>query len=149
MTTSTTPQTQENQMNALVQASNLFAESPKELSKTLSGLKTMTPGVNIAPAYMEFAKEGQTVRGIFLGFMMQEFTDQNTGEIRELECIGVMDEQQNVSINAGTSLVGAFKASKLAQYSPIEIKYTGQKKVQRGFMKVYEVRPLVAPGEKN
>lgn len=135
--------------NALVEASKFFATNPAEMSATLAELPEMSTGMNIAPAYLEFEKEGQSVRGIFLGFMMQEFTDEQTGEIKNLECVGVMDDKQNVSINAGTALVGAFKSSQLAQFSPVEITYAGQKKVKRGYMKVYEIRPLIKASEKN
>lgn len=135
--------------NALVEASHYFATNPNEAGKTLAELDSMTAGVNIAPQYLEFAEIGQKIRGVFMGFVLQDFTDTETGEIKTLECVGIMDADQNVFINAGTSLVGTFKATNLAQYSPVEVTYTEHRKVKRGYMKVYSVRPLIKASEKN
>jgi len=113
----------------------------ESLGTSLASLKSSKAGINIIPEYYEFTKDGEKVRGIFLGFQKFEIVDAETGEFKILDSIVWIDQNKKLWSNAGVSLVGAMR--NVSQNTPIEIEFIELKKVAKGKMKVYSVRPLI------
>lgn len=125
--------------------SDLTQVRPEEIEAQLSGLAKMETGINLAFRYKEFVDKGDKARGVFMGFVQFEKVDKETGKVSMLDAVAWMEADRTVYQNAGTALVSAFKTHWLAQGTPIEVEYQGQKKVERGYMKEYALRPLTKP----
>lgn len=131
----TTNQTAE--ISLLSQNSNNIA-SLLEASTVLANLD---PVLKLEKAYLELAKEGDSVRGIFYGYSTINLTDNETGELIEKEAVQfIMDKQ--IFLNSGVSMVRKFKAANLAIGTPVEVCFTEKVKTQNGNVKDYSITLL-------
>lgn len=119
-------------VSALVIPKDTFAV----IKKTAAGLDKMETGISLAPRYFEFEAPGDSVRGVFVGFKNLTLSD------RETTAVLWMDKDMNVFLNSGVNLVDTFQGVGLEIGAPVEITYVEKKKVERGSVKVYDVRIL-------
>ena len=131
----TTNQTAE--ISLLSQNSNNIA-SLLEASTVLANLD---PVLKLEKAYLELAKEGDSVRGIFYGYSTINLTDKETGEAIEKEAVQFIIDKQ-IFLNSGVSMVRKFKAANLAIGTPVEVCFTEKVKTQNGNVKDYSITLL-------
>lgn len=126
-------------------SSTINRDALAAIRETLSKIEEMEPGVSLAPTYFEFENTGDSVRGVFIGYKQLTVQDaERDGELKEITAVGWMNLDESVSVNAGVSLVGIFQQSGIQIGTPVEITFKGRKKVERGSVKVYDVRPLMS-----
>ena len=99
--------------------------------------KNFKTGLSLSPVYKEFEK-GESIKVVFLGFKLLQKKD--NGGIKELPAVIWMDEKQATWVNAGASLVSAFES--VPEGTAVMITFTGEKPVQTGNLKQYEVKPI-------
>lgn len=102
-----------------------------EASKSLNKLK---PVVTLTSEYLEFSKVGDKFRGFYLGLGSVNVTDKNTGEMKELSAVRLMNDGK-CYINAGVVLVDEIKKSGITAGTPIEITFAKKE----GNTKIYEI----------
>lgn len=94
--------------------------------------------ISIVPQYMEFGKQGETERGIFMGYTVINKKDElHPGQLVEIKCIQWLNNGK-MYMNGGVALVDKFKS--LPVGTPVEIEYTG--KGSNGKTKVFDVTLL-------
>ena len=96
---------------------------------------------NIVPKYREFTKQGDSMRGLWLGFKEMNIKDKETGELTPIPAamwVGIEDGNMKTFINAGVALVNEFKRACLDEGMEIEISYQGK----NGDTKVYDITLL-------
>lgn len=104
---------------------------------TARALPQMEVAVSIVPKYFEFESIGQSVRGVFLGFLTVHKKNDD-GELVPLPCVQWMDAAGAIYINAGTTLLQAFNSFTPHRGTPVEITYAAKNKNT----KVYDVKLL-------
>lgn len=127
------------------EATELLLDAPVEMEHTdfnsflalARQLPTMEVAVSIVPKYFEFESVGQSVRGVFLGFMTVNKKNDD-GELVPLACVQWMGADGSVFINAGTTLLSAINNFTPKVGTPIEIQYVSKKERT----KIYDVRIL-------
>lgn len=108
------------------------------IEDSLQKLETMESGIALNAKYREFDATGETVRGVYLG--MKTIFKKDNGEVKPIECASWIDAAKQVWISGAKILVS--QCSELPQGTPVEITYTEKIKVEMGYAKSFEVRPL-------
>jgi hypothetical protein len=102
-------------------------------------LETVKATPNIAPKYIEFNVPGQKIRGFYLGNSKVEKKEND--ETKVIPVI-LLATAKGVFMNGGVSLVDTMtKFCRVGE--AVEIEFIGLKKVSKGNLKEYAVRPLV------
>lgn len=113
------------EFSALVEASS--AAKLKEKKAVLS----------LTAEYLELEKPGESFRGIFIGFQSMSVTDQQTGELKEIQAARFLIDR-GVKINGGVVLVNEIKRSGIGSGTPVEVTY----KEKKGQVKIYTLTLL-------
>ncbi|MBD1207495.1 MAG: hypothetical protein H9535_03640 [Ignavibacteria bacterium] len=108
------------------------------IEDSLQKLEAMESGIALNAKYREFDATGETVRGVYLG--MKTIFKKDNGEMKPIECASWIDSTKQVWICGAKILVS--QCSELPQGTPVEITYTEKVKVDMGFAKSFDVRPL-------
>lgn len=109
-----------------------------QIESSLAQIKKMRTGISMNAKYREFNKEGDSVRGVFIGFRTIYKSD--GGERKPLRAAAWIDEDKAVWINAGTALCS--QCEQIPEGTPVEITYSESIKVEMGKVKIYDVKPL-------
>ncbi|MGL5133076.1 MAG: hypothetical protein ACRC78_11145 [Planktothrix sp.] len=126
----------------------LTEEFNKAIDAGIARLKSdkLQKGISLSPKYMEFEKEGEKSRGIFLGIRV--ITKNNDpdkvakGEPQKvtIPCATWVDASKDVWMNGGIAFVNAFSEMQIGQ--AFEVELTGKKPSGAGKVKLYSVSPL-------
>lgn len=126
----------------------LTEEFNKAIDAGIDRLKSdkLQKGISLSPKYMEFEKEGEKSRGIFLGIRV--ITKNNDpekiakGEPQKvtIPCATWVDAKKEVWMNGGIAFVQAFDQMQIGQ--AFEVEMVGKKKAGVGSVKLYSVSPL-------
>lgn len=108
------------------------------VESALERLDEMESGIALNAKYREFDAVGEVIRGVFLG--MKTIYKKDQGEQKQIECASWIDKDKQVWIAGGKILVS--QCQDLPVGTPIEITYTQKIKVEMGYAKEFEVRPL-------
>jgi len=117
--------------NVVLSSNQVDLASLIEASKKLDKLK---PVVTLTSEYLEFQKVGDSFRGFYLGMGSVNVTDKNTGEMKTLESVRLMNNGK-CYINSGVVLVDEIKKSGITAGTPIEITFASKV----GNTKIYEI----------
>jgi len=102
----------------------------------LDSLKTSP---NVSPKYIEFNVPGDKIRGFYLGTSKVEKKDDNGTKVIPVVLLATAE---GVLMNGGVALVDTMtKFCRIGE--AVEIEFLGLKKVSKGNLKEYAVRPLV------
>ena len=124
----------------LVQETNMETQKYQSFLQLAKQLPNMNPTFSISSKYYEFTQAGQSTRGIYLGNTFIQCKDDRTGELKPLEAVSWLDSEGTMFINAGATLVSAFRQFQPPKGCPVEIVFEGKK----DRTKLYNVRILVA-----
>jgi len=95
-------------------------------------LKEKKAVLSLTAEYLELEKPGESFRGIFIGFQSMSVTDQQTGELKEIQAARFLIDR-GVKINGGVVLVNEIKRSGIGSGTPVEVVY----KEKKGQVKIY------------
>lgn len=124
---------------ALVAAPIVFdSEKFSRIEQSLQQLASMKSGISMNAKYREFTREGESVRGVFIGF--RTIIKSENSEPKAIRAAAWIDESKTVFINAGVTLCKQF--DEIPEGTPVEITYAQSLKVEMGKCKVYDVKPL-------
>jgi hypothetical protein len=116
-----------------------LALAAAEKSGSLDKLK---PQFSLVQEYLKI-NEGESFRGIFAGFTVAEFTDEDSGESRANEAVRLVaiskDGSKKGYIHAGASLVSTFKRSNLAPGSAVEVQFKEVKVEGKKRINIFDV----------
>ncbi len=106
-------------------------------------LDKMEAGIPLNGTYFEF-KEGVPVRGQFIGFKSITKADEDTGEIKHIECAYWIDKDERMMMNGGAGLIKQFAENGVGLGTPFQATLLGEEKRKSGpgKVKIYEVRIL-------
>jgi hypothetical protein len=90
--------------------------------------------------YFELPKEGDSFKGVFIGFTKCSFKDKGTGDIRQIPGIRLMYNRK-IYVNAGVALVNEFERGAVPAGTLVEIVF----KEKKGNAKIYEVNIMASP----
>jgi hypothetical protein len=97
--------------------------------------------VSIVPDYFEFTQEGQTTKGVFIGYQVihKKVTNPTTNEVSlaPINCVAWMSAGKSW-INGGVVIYNEFKAKELQPGTSFELTYKGKK----GNAKIFDVAVL-------
>lgn len=107
-------------------------------------LESAEVGINIQPEYLEFQKEGESVRAVFNGIGKITTKDKlNPGQYKEIDAV-VIQTKTGIKLNAGANLVSQFR--NIRPGTAVQITYAGETRTKNGNdVKTYEVRLLNVP----
>jgi hypothetical protein len=106
----------------------------ERVESMLQNLNAMRGGISLNAKYREFDAVGETIRGVFLG--MKTIVKGK----EHIEAVTWIDSGKQLWLNAGKILVNQLRD--LPKGTPVEITYTQKLKVEMGYAKEFEVRPL-------
>lgn len=129
-------------VNGEERQSGLSVEGIQKAADMAKALSKLKPGMSIGFKYREFSNEGEKVRGIFLGGKMLNKVDETTGQVKDLPAVAWMEEDQQIYVNAGANLISQFVSSNVAQFTAVEIEFSGTEKARAGKVKLYTIRIL-------
>lgn len=104
---------------------------------TAQNLATYKATISIASKYYEFTKQGESVRGVFLG-LTEILKRSDSGDLQKLECVQWLAADGSIYLNGGAALLSTFRQFVPPKGCPIEIIYEGKK----GHCKIYDVKIL-------
>ena len=113
----------------------------------LPDLEAMEPGFSLQAQYIEFKAEGESFRGVLIGWttMKSQQKDEN-GNVKDVD-VAILQNKLGVFVNAGANLVSQLRNCPVG--TAVQIIYSGEVKAKSGFnVKTFEVRLLNAPGSK-
>ena len=118
----------------------LSADFNTALDSKISSLKSgnMMKGISLSPQYLEFAKVGDTIQGIFLGF--KKITKNENGASKSLICAVWADENKAAFMNGGITFVNACQEMPIGQ--AFEATLVELKPASNGKVKIYQINPL-------
>jgi hypothetical protein len=104
----------------------------------LGSLDEMQTGISLNAKYREFDAIGEVVRGVFLG--IKTIYKGRGAEQQAIRSASWIDAQKNTWLNASKILVTQLEEVPVG--TPIEIIFTQKIKMELGFAKEFDVRPL-------
>lgn len=104
-----------------------------EASKT-ENLNKLKKEVNLSSTYVELEKVGDSFRGIYIGLTKINLTDEDSGEVRELDAARFLIDGK-IRLNAGSVLISELKQTQVPTGTPLQVTYTEKK----GRTKIYSL----------
>jgi hypothetical protein len=110
-----------------VKNSSISVDFAKQLINKASELNNAEIAVQVNSEYMEFAKAGEKVRGVFIGLTQATFKDQqNEGQYKNQDAVQWMGSDKKVKICAAVALVNEIKRANIQPGTALEIEMTGK-----------------------
>ena len=124
--------------NEMVETKPIKMDMSKVTEEMTANLATAEAVVSLNKTYLKLAKN-KAKRFLYTGLSSWDNeADKDTGEIKTVPCVVLMDMDKNMFITASHVIVNACKD--LNQFAGIEIEYTGDKKLTGGkSLKEYRV----------
>ncbi len=113
-----------------VQQQSITSELATSMLQTLKRMKESKGSIQTNAEYYKFAKEGDSVEGVFIGLQKVYFKDDQAegGYTPEQDAVKWMSEengQVKIYLAAGAALVNEFKKNSIQQGTGVVITYTG------------------------